>query len=70
MKRPAQVNSEYRLDRILLKKAKEGVDIYILMYKEFEYALPNASFYAKRVLSDLHPNIRVQRSPGNLLLIQ
>ncbi|KAI9105816.1 hypothetical protein DFS34DRAFT_601037 [Phlyctochytrium arcticum] len=40
-------NLPTRLDRLLYKKANEGVRIYILLYKELN--LPNASMHAKEV---------------------
>lgn len=34
LRRPPSENEEYRLDRLLLKKAQEGVQICIMIYKE------------------------------------
>ena len=51
-------DEQYRLDRILNKKAKEGVKIFILLYKEFEMALGINSFYTKKTL--MNENIKVR----------
>ncbi|KAI0366603.1 phospholipase D [Pilatotrama ljubarskyi] len=56
----------YRLDRLLEKKAKEGVKIYIILYQEVSSrTTPTDSNYAKQRLTSLHPNIMVQRSPSH-----
>ncbi|KAI9061357.1 phospholipase D [Trametes sanguinea] len=56
----------YRLDRLLEKKAKEGVKIYIILYQEVSSrTTPTDSNYAKQRLTALHPNIMVQRSPSH-----
>ncbi|KNE58807.1 hypothetical protein AMAG_04357 [Allomyces macrogynus ATCC 38327] len=67
MKRPiCPENEEWRLDRLLQRKAKEGVQIYIIVYKEVTAALSNCSFHTKFYLVSLHPNIHVQRHPDML----
>ena len=53
-------DEQYRLDRILNKKAKEGVKIFILLYKEFEMALGINSFYTKKTL--MNENIKVRNT--------
>ncbi|RDB18070.1 Phospholipase D1 [Hypsizygus marmoreus] len=56
----------YRLDRLLERKAKEGVKIYIILYQEVSNrTTPIDSTYAKQRLLSLHPNIMVQRSPSH-----
>ena len=65
LKRPASQNEHYRLDRLLQKKAAEGVIVYILVFKEIVISLPLASAYTKYSLQKLHPNIRVQRHPDH-----
>ncbi|ORX95016.1 phospholipase D/nuclease [Basidiobolus meristosporus CBS 931.73] len=66
MRRPPKDNQEFRLDRLLLKKAEEGLAIYIVVYKEVTYALPISSQYTKETLKNLHPNIVVQRHPDHV----
>ncbi|KIM43354.1 hypothetical protein M413DRAFT_18406 [Hebeloma cylindrosporum] len=57
----------YRLDRLLERKAKEGVKIYVILYQEVSNrTTPTDSNYAKQRLLGLHPNIMVQRSPSHL----
>lgn len=51
------------LKNILHNKAKEGVKIYIIVYKEIIMTLPNNSKHTKRCLEKLHPNIKVLRFP-------
>ncbi|KAI0338902.1 phospholipase D [Trametopsis cervina] len=57
---------KYRLDHLLERKAKEGVKIYVILYQEVSSrTTPVDSNYAKQRLSNLHPNIMVQRSPSH-----
>ncbi|KAF9242554.1 phospholipase D [Melanogaster broomeanus] len=57
---------KYRLDRILERKAKEGVKIHIILYQEVSSrTTPIDSNYAKQRLSSLHENIMIQRSPSH-----
>jgi hypothetical protein len=57
LRRPPEKNEEFRLDRLLKRKAEEGVKIYIVVYKEMAVALTINSAHTKRWLQDLHPNI-------------
>jgi phospholipase D1/2 len=52
---------EWRLDNLLLKKAREGVRIFLLIYKELELAIQLGSEYALHTLE--HPNIVFLRHP-------
>lgn len=63
--RPAINHPEARLDRILQRKAREGVKIYIIVFKEFSMALYLNSYHTKVSMESLHPNIRVQRHPDH-----
>lgn len=65
LKRPATDNY-WRLDQILRRKAEQGVKICILLYKEVELALGINSEHSKRVLMDMHPNIKVMRHPDHV----
>lgn len=65
LKRPPADNPQLRLDRILQRKAREGVKIYILVFKEFSMALSLNSYHTKLSFERLHPNIRVQRHPDH-----
>ncbi|KAG0348929.1 hypothetical protein BG004_003646 [Podila humilis] len=66
LRRPPEKNEEFRLDRLLKKKAMEGVMIYIVVYKEVSLALTLDSAHTKIWLQDLHKNIQVQRHPDHL----
>ena len=58
--------AEWRLDRLLQRKAQEGVHIYVILYNEVSNQFtPTDSGYAKQRLMALHPNIFVQRSPSH-----
>ncbi|EJT48644.1 hypothetical protein A1Q1_02371 [Trichosporon asahii var. asahii CBS 2479] len=52
LRRPAAKYPEWRLDRLLQRKAAEGVRIYVQVYKE-------------HALEDLHENIACQRHPDH-----
>ncbi|XP_076290106.1 phospholipase D [Lasioglossum baleicum] len=66
MKRPA-INIDYwRLDKILERKALEGVKVFVMIYKEVEVALGINSFYSKQRLVEKCPeNIKVLRHPDH-----
>ncbi|KAL8162836.1 hypothetical protein V2J09_014325 [Rumex salicifolius] len=65
LRRPFQDNSASRLDALLEAKAKQGVQIYILLYKEVALALKINSVYSKRRLLSIHENVRVLRFPDH-----
>jgi len=66
LKRPTD-DLQYRLDKILLKKAKEGVKIYILLYKEITVALNLMSLRTRQILTQygMNSNIKVLRHPDH-----
>ncbi|BBH06514.1 phospholipase D P1 [Prunus dulcis] len=57
LRRPFHSNSSSRLDALLYDKARQGVQIYILLYKEVALALKINSSYSKKLLSNIHENI-------------
>ncbi|OVA12917.1 Phospholipase D/Transphosphatidylase [Macleaya cordata] len=65
LRRPFHTHMSSRLDTIIEAKAKEGVQIYILLYKEVALALKINSVYSKRKLLDIHENVRVLRYPDH-----
>ncbi|XP_031373090.1 phospholipase D zeta 2-like [Punica granatum] len=65
LRRPFQSQSSVRLDALLEAKAKQGVQIYILLYKEVPLALKINSFYSKKKLLGIHENVRVLRCPDH-----
>lgn len=64
MRRPAAISQKWRLDRLLQRKAREGVKVFIIIYRNVEAAVPIDSEFTKFSMLDLHPNIFVQRSPN------
>ncbi|XVE89606.1 hypothetical protein DITRI_Ditri20bG0009200 [Diplodiscus trichospermus] len=66
LRRPFQSHSSSRLDALLEAKAKQGVQIYILLYKEVSIALKINSRYSKKLFSNIHENVRVLRYPDHL----
>jgi phospholipase D1/2 len=64
LRRPAAISQKWRLDRLLQRKAKEGVKVFVIVYRNVGNTIPIDSAYTKYSLLDLHPNIFVQRSPN------
>ncbi|XP_020282549.1 phospholipase D1 isoform X2 [Pseudomyrmex gracilis] len=66
MKRPILNGDYWRLDKILQRKAAEGVKVFIMIYKEIEVALGINSYYSKQRLVEQCPeNIKVLRHPDH-----
>ncbi|KAH7136524.1 hypothetical protein EDB81DRAFT_82438 [Dactylonectria macrodidyma] len=72
LRRPPYYEQNYRLDKLLKKKAEEGVKIFVMVYKEVEQALTCNSAHTKHALNGLCPkgspgygNIRVIRHPDH-----
>lgn len=65
LRRPFHSHASSRLDALLEAKAKQGVQIYILLYKEVALALKINSVYSKRKLLSIHENVRVLRYPDH-----
>ncbi|XP_024390954.1 phospholipase D zeta 1 [Physcomitrium patens] len=65
LRRPYGSNEASRLDHLLEAKAKMGVQIFILLYKEVALALKINSNYSKQRLLGLHENIKVLRFPDH-----
>ncbi|KAL1919177.1 uncharacterized protein VTP21DRAFT_2559 [Calcarisporiella thermophila] len=63
LRRPATKFPEWRLDRLLKRKAEQGVKIFVVLYREIAKATPLFSSHAKEVLLGLHKNVHVQRHP-------
>jgi phospholipase D1/2 len=66
LRRPAAISQDWRLDRLLKKKADQGVKIFVIIYRNVESAIPISSDYTKQVLINLGPNVIIQRSPNQL----
>ncbi|KAF7837786.1 phospholipase D zeta 1 isoform X1 [Senna tora] len=65
MRRPFHSHASSRLDNLLEAKAKQGVQIFILLYKEVALALKINSIYSKKKLLSIHENVRVLRYPDH-----
>ncbi|CAN0914132.1 Phospholipase D zeta 2, partial [Linum grandiflorum] len=66
LRRPFENHPTSRLDALLEAKAKQGVQIYILLYKEVSIALKINSSYSKSRLLNIHENVKVLRYPDHL----
>ncbi|XP_031442595.1 phospholipase D1 isoform X2 [Clupea harengus] len=66
LKRPVVDGNTWRLDCVLKRKAEQGVNICVLLYKEVEVILGLNSEYTKKTLTGLHSNIRVIRHPDHV----
>jgi phospholipase D1/2 len=66
LKRPVIQGEKWRLDKLLKRKAEQGVKVYVLIYKEIELTLPINSAYSKRILTLAHKNIKVLRHPDHI----
>jgi phospholipase D1/2 len=67
MRRPANGNQEFRLDRILKRKAEQGVKIFVIVYRNVGSTVVTDSSWTKHSLIGLHQNIHVLRSPNQWL---
>ncbi|KAF8253235.1 phospholipase D/nuclease [Wilcoxina mikolae CBS 423.85] len=72
LRRPPSEAKEWRLDRVLKRKAEEGVKIFVIVYKEIAQALTCDSAHTKTTLEELcprgnpgHGNIYVMRHPDH-----
>ncbi|GAA5871838.1 hypothetical protein JCM3774_000315 [Rhodotorula dairenensis] len=66
LRRPPTEHEDFRLDRLLLRKAQQGVKIFIIVYKEVTQTMSMSSAHTKHFLEDLHENIAVVRHPDHL----
>lgn len=69
LRRPPAIFEDYRVDRLLKRKAEEGVQIRIIVYKEVTQTMTLSSAYTKHHFESLSPNIRVLVSPFMVSLI-
>lgn len=66
LRRPPAANPEWRLDRILKRKAEQGVKVYCIVYKEVTQTMSMSSKHTKASLEALHPNISCMRHPDHI----
>lgn len=70
LKKDYPFDKKYRFDNILLRKAKEGVHIYMALWNETKVSGSGLnSKYCKEYLNSLHPNFHVMNHPEILPLI-
>lgn len=67
LRRPANGNQQWRIDRLLKRKAEQGVKIFVIIYRNIGDFVVIDSSWTKHSLMDLHDNIRVIRSPNQFL---
>lgn len=68
LRRPANGNQQFRIDRILQRKAQQGVKIFVIVYRNVGTTIPIDSLYTKHLILSLNQeNIHVIRSPNQLL---
>lgn len=65
LKRMDHDRNNWRLDVVLERKAKAGVKVFILLYKEIALALGINSYYSKHKLMECE-NIKVLRHPDHI----
>ncbi|EIM84706.1 phospholipase D/nuclease [Stereum hirsutum FP-91666 SS1] len=66
LRRPPAYNEEWRLDRVLQRKAEQGVKIYVIVYKEVTQTMSMSSHHTKVALEALHPEIACMRHPDHI----
>ncbi|KAI0738349.1 phospholipase D/nuclease [Daedaleopsis nitida] len=66
LRRPPAKYPEWRLDRLLKRKAEEGVKIYVIVYKEVTQTMTMSSHHTKETLDALHPNVACMRHPDHI----
>lgn len=66
LRRPPADYPEWRLDRLLQRKARQGVRIYVIVYKEVTQTMTMNSKHTKAALEALHPNIACMRHPDHI----
>ncbi|KAI0773032.1 phospholipase D/nuclease [Trametes elegans] len=66
LRRPPAKYPEWRLDRVLKRKAEQGVKIYVVVYKEVVQTMTMSSHHTKETLDALHPNVACMRHPDHI----
>ncbi|CUA74327.1 Phospholipase D p2 [Rhizoctonia solani] len=66
LRRPPADHYEWRLDRLLQRKAQQGVKVYVIVYKEVTQTMSMSSKHTKNALTELHPNIMCLRHPDHI----
>ncbi|KAF8622038.1 hypothetical protein AX15_007323 [Amanita polypyramis BW_CC] len=66
LRRPPAHHPEWRLDRVLKRKAEQGVKIHVIVYKEVTQTMSMSSKHTKSTLEALHENITCMRHPDHI----
>lgn len=66
LRRPPAKYPQWRLDKLLQRKAQQGVKIYVVVYKEVTQTMSMSSKHTKAALEALHPNIACMRHPDHI----
>ncbi|EMD31686.1 hypothetical protein CERSUDRAFT_127251 [Gelatoporia subvermispora B] len=66
LRRPPALNQEGRLNKVLKRKAEQGVRVYVVVYKEVTQTMSMSSSHTKHALEALHPNIACMRHPDHI----
>ncbi|PPQ84945.1 hypothetical protein CVT25_004458 [Psilocybe cyanescens] len=66
LRRPPAYFPEWRLDKLLKRKAEQGVKIHVIVYKEVTQTMSMSSKHTKNKLESLHPNITCMRHPDHI----
>ncbi|KIN99261.1 hypothetical protein M404DRAFT_155707 [Pisolithus tinctorius Marx 270] len=66
LRRPPAKYPEWRLDKVLQRKAQQGVRVYVIVYKEVTQTMSMSSKHTKAALEALHPNIVCMRHPDHI----
>ncbi|KAF7313495.1 Phospholipase [Mycena chlorophos] len=66
LRRPPALYPEWRLDRLLKRKAEQGVKVLVIVYKEVTQTMTMSSKHTKSWLEGLHPSIVCMRHPDHI----
>ncbi|KAI5984587.1 hypothetical protein EDC04DRAFT_2832901 [Pisolithus marmoratus] len=66
LRRPPAKYPYWRLDKVLQRKAQQGVKIYVIVYKEVTQTMSMSSKHTKAALEALHPNIAFMHYPDHI----
>ncbi|KAF7311749.1 Phospholipase [Mycena indigotica] len=66
LRRPPAQYPEWRLDKLLQRKAQEGVKVHVIVYKEVTQTMSMSSKHTKSTLDALHPNVVCLRHPDHI----
>ncbi|KAF5392458.1 hypothetical protein D9757_002249 [Collybiopsis confluens] len=70
LRRPPAKHPEWRLDKVLKRKAEQGVKIYVIVYKEVTQTMSMSSKHTKAALEALNPEgthyIQCMRHPDHI----